>query len=67
MKTITVTIPQMGAPKVEADGFDGEGCAEATKPIEQALSKGAVVDVTYKPEWANPETLDEAEQETIKW
>jgi hypothetical protein len=67
MKTITVTIPQYGSPKVEANGFDGEGCAAATKPIEQALSGNIKADVEYKPEWSNPETHSEHEEETLKW
>jgi len=51
MKTITVTIDQVGRPKIEANGFAGCGCTDATRPIENAFSTNPadkVVDV--KPE-----------------
>lgn len=66
-RTIKVTIPQMGAPKVEAVGFDGEGCAAATKSIENALNSSGQSTTEFKPEWANPESAEEAEQETLSW
>ncbi|MBW4617184.1 MAG: DUF2997 domain-containing protein [Desmonostoc vinosum HA7617-LM4] len=37
-----------GEVKVEAEGFDGLSCLEATRPFEEAL--GVVEDRTFKPE-----------------
>lgn len=37
-----------GEIKVEAEGFEGLSCLEATQPFESAL--GVVSDRTYKPE-----------------
>ena len=66
-KKILITIPPYGAPKIEAEGFNGIGCAEATAAFEQALSGGAIENRTYKPEWSNPETGTEQEQEGLSW
>lgn len=37
MKTITVTIDPSGKSTVEADGFTGKSCTEATLALEKAL------------------------------
>ena len=37
-----------GAVEIEAQGFEGLSCLEATQPFEEAL--GIVQDRTYKPE-----------------
>lgn len=37
-KTITVSFDKCGRPKIEAEGFAGCGCTEATQPIVDALS-----------------------------
>jgi hypothetical protein len=37
-KTITVKINALGMPTVEANGFQGGSCTDATKAIEKALS-----------------------------
>lgn len=51
-RKIRVTIDPMGNPKVEAEGFAGVGCADATAPIEQALAGGAGgVERVFKPEY----------------
>ena len=62
-RKIIVTIPQFGAPKVEAIGFDGQGCTDATSAIEKALNSAGVENRDYKSEWANPESAEEAAQE----
>jgi len=49
MKKVKVTIDQMGNPVIEAVGFNGCGCTDATKSIENAL--GGPVDRTMKPEY----------------
>jgi len=55
-KTIRVTIDPCGRPTIDAQGFQGQGCKKATKPIEDAL--GATDDsseVMEKPEINMPE------------
>ena len=37
-----------GEVRVEAEGFQGLSCLEATQPFEEAL--GVVSEITYKPE-----------------
>lgn len=64
-KKIIVTIPQFGSPKVEAVGFNGEGCTEATAAIEKALNSAGSETREYKPEWSN--SADEGEQEQLSW
>ena len=51
-KKIKVTISPVGSPNVEAEGFVGGACKDATKPITDALggSKAGNEDVTDKPE-----------------
>jgi hypothetical protein len=48
-KKIKVTIDPLGNPTVEAIGFAGMGCQEATAGIEAALG-GAMDARTIKPE-----------------
>jgi hypothetical protein len=64
MKQIIVTIDKVGRPKVEAVGFAGCGCTEATKGIIGALSSNAKpndVSVVEKPEIHMIETEDQHE------
>lgn len=59
-RQIKVTISPLGKPVVEAEGFNGAGCAAATKPIEDALAGGnGVNDKVLKPEWHNSEDAGE--------
>lgn len=54
IKTIELTFPRLGLstgaskPKIEAFGYNGLQCQEATKQFEEAL--GQTVDVEEKPE-----------------
>lgn len=48
MKQVIVKIALDGATVVEAIGFTGTSCKDATRPIEEAL--GAVQKQTPKPE-----------------
>jgi hypothetical protein len=64
-KIIKVSVPQFGAPVVEAIGFDGVGCQDATKAIETALNSDGAESTVYKDEWNGTE--GETEQETISW
>lgn len=61
-KRVNVKIDALGRVQVEAEGFNGESCAAATKPIEQALAAGAPMQREYKPEWHNMETNQQQEQ-----
>ena len=58
MKQIIINIDQDGEAKVEAMGFQGKGCAEATKAIEQAI--GSVDKQTKKPEFDRVNTISQA-------
>lgn len=60
-KRITVTIDPRGRSTVEAHGYDGCGCTEATKPIEQALGGDGAVRRDYKPEFYNSEDTEQHE------
>jgi hypothetical protein len=66
-RRIHITIDQMGKPTVEAIGFNGMGCAEATEGIEHALSGGTGIDRVLKPEWSNQESEDNVAKETLTW
>lgn len=50
-KRIKVTISPIGKPVIEAIGFAGVGCMEATKGIEQALGGNAPVTRDLKGEY----------------
>ena len=45
---ILVRVAPDGALSVEAEGFQGKGCEDATRPFEQAL--GVRAERTLKPE-----------------
>lgn len=47
-REIHVTVKPDGTPTVEAVGFAGKGCADATMAIEIALSGSAVADSDRK-------------------
>lgn len=64
MKQIVITIDKVGRAKVEAVGFAGCGCTEATKGLVTALSSNAKpneVSVAEKPEIHMIETEDNHE------
>jgi len=63
-KQIKMTISPVGQPKIEAIGFNGQGCESATKGLEQALGGGLVADREFKPEYAN---LDETQTEGLHY
>jgi hypothetical protein len=48
-KTITIDITPAGSTKIEANGFEGCGCTEATEHIELVLG-GGQKKTTPKPE-----------------
>ena len=47
---ISVTIAQDGSVQIEASGFTGKACMDATKPLEDWLG-GQVGPRTIKPEY----------------
>lgn len=50
-RSIEITIDPLGNSKVEAVGFKGVGCEDATKAIEVALTgPGGAVTRQFKPE-----------------
>lgn len=57
MKSIQIDITPDGETKIEAVGFKGKGCAEATKAIEQALGKAGKS--TKKPEFDQVNQLNQ--------
>lgn len=65
-RKIKITISPMGDPKIEAIGFNGEGCEQATSGIERALSGGKGVERVLKPEWFEQGTNEEGEQ-NFQW
>jgi hypothetical protein len=67
-KRIKVTIDPLGKPTVEAIGFNGIGCAAATKGIEEALAaNGGGITKEFKPEWNLDATEGEQAQEQQSW
>ena len=64
-KRIIIKIDAVGNPSVEAEGFVGDSCQTATKPIEEALSGGAPNVVHEKPEMHQPNMDDLSETENM--
>ena len=60
--SITVTIDADGNPKVEAHGFNGKGCTEATAAVEKAL--GVTTERKKKTEFFNSTTTQTQTQTT---
>jgi hypothetical protein len=57
LRSITIDISPAGTVKVEAHGFQGKGCAEATEQIEIVLGGQAKKTKKKKPEFfASPST-----------
>jgi hypothetical protein len=49
MKSITITFKEDGSTTIEAEGFKGNGCTDATAAYEKAL--GVVSKRKKKPEY----------------
>lgn len=66
MKTIKITVSPLGKPSVEAVGFNGVGCTEATANIEKALA-GSNEPTTrvMKPEYYETEEVEQTQG--MKW
>jgi hypothetical protein len=54
MKTIDITVDKDGNTTVEANGFSGKDCSDATKIIEQAI--GTIKEDRKKAEYYKPST-----------
>lgn len=68
MKQIKITIDPMGVPKVDAIGFKGANCADATKVIEKALAGGAgEMSQVMKPEWHETEDIVQVAEVNAGW
>ncbi len=66
MRQIEIVIDPLGRPSIEAIGFKGQNCAEATKGLEAALSAGdGTMSRDYKDSWH--ETEDTVEQQEQGW
>ena len=66
-RVIEVIISPLGKCKVEAKGFDGVGCEDATKPIEDALAGKGGVSRVLKPEWNNQAEEETEDHENVEW
>lgn len=62
-KRVRVSIDPMGNATVDAEGFQGEGCADVTEQIEKAL-QGAGSDVVKvkKPSWHETEDVHHVQE-----
>lgn len=58
-RNVTLDISKDGHLTVEANGFNGQGCTEATRKLLEAL--GSTGSVTLKPEYT-PEVAQPADQ-----
>ena len=56
-RRILVKVSPTGEITVEADGFQGKGCVDATKAIEEAL--GARTARDFKPEFQRQQVTQE--------
>lgn len=57
MKTITIHIDQTGQVSLQANGFDGQTCKDATKALEQGLG----IVLSDKPHYDQPIPITSAE------
>ena len=64
MQRIIFKISPVGKPTIEADGYSGRSCLDATAPYEARLSGGGA-DRVEKPEINNIETTVEEENEYV--
>ncbi len=67
-RRIKITISPLGEATVDAIGFAGQGCKEATKVLEDALASGTEdMEVFHKPEWLETEHEDVVHETHTKW
>ena len=67
-RKIKITISPLGEATVDAMGFSGQGCKEATKVLEDALAGGTgEMEVIHKPEWHETEDENVIHETHTKW
>lgn len=67
-RKIRVSIDPLGNTTVDAQGFQGQGCADATKVIEQALMNGSgEMESVMKPEWNETEDVVNIQEVQQGW
>ncbi len=67
-RRIKITISPLGEATVDAIGFAGQGCKEATKALEEALAAGTEeMEVFHKPEWNETESEHVVHEIHTKW
>lgn len=67
-RSIKITVDALGKPKIEAVGFNGQGCGQATEAIERALAGGdGGVERVMKPEWHNNDDTQQDQQTHMTW
>ena len=67
MQKQKVKIDPLGRPTIDAEGFGGQGCLAASKPIVDALSggKAGAIVTAMKPEAQLLETEQSADNELL--
>jgi hypothetical protein len=60
VKKVVVEIDLEGNTTVNAEGFEGEGCKEATEPVARALGK--ITETRVKPEFLTRSAARQAEK-----
>lgn len=64
MGKVTIKINPFGGATVDAEGFAGGDCKNATEAVERILApSGGGVETEYKPEWNSPSSSNEEEVE----
>ena len=64
MKTIEIVIDPVGRPKIDAKGFTGQGCTNATKAYEDSFDNvGGGKDRKIKPEFNQVEIHGDNDQD----
>lgn len=67
-RKIKVIIDPMGNAKIDAIGFQGQGCTDATKVITDAIMGGAGdCESVMKPEWHEVEDETHVNEISQRW
>lgn len=61
-KDVTITFETDGSTKIEANGFKGVGCKDATKQLELVLAGENGVETKKKPDFFQSNTAFQANQ-----
>ena len=65
-QNIVIDFSPAGSVKIEANGFNGVGCSEATEQIEIAIGgSGLRGKKDYKPEFSMPATTSQEQKSTF--